>query len=94
MNSIVKQGQGFLDKVVELTGNYENAIAVAIENGCSITDTVLVGDVITSSIATDRPRVSFFKENTPATKLIANEIEPQKEEVKKMVFTYAFPIIM
>lgn len=43
MESKVFQGQSFLDKVIELTGSIDNAFAMSLENGVSISNNLIVG---------------------------------------------------
>ncbi len=80
MSDVVKQGQCFLDKVIQLTGSYENALEVAFLNDMSVSDnssldeksvlrkTFAVGAEILTGIATNKKVVSFFNvNNEPAT---------------------------
>lgn len=77
MNSeIVKQGQSFLDKVTQLTGNYENAIAAAILNNRSITDTVAISETINVNGVTNKRVLEFFNQTSePATVLTMAQID-------------------
>ena len=73
---IVKQGQCFLDKVTQLTGSYENALEMAIRNGLSITDDVLIGSTIEATEVTNKRVVASYDEfNEPATNISQREIE-------------------
>ena len=75
MSNIVKQGQSFLDKVVELTGSFENALSMAIANDLSITANLNIGSVLLTTEITNRRVVSTFnKYNTPSTALSNEEI--------------------
>lgn len=68
MNSIVKQGQSFLDKVTQLTGSWENALEAAILNNRSITDAPKIGEQFKMPPVTNRIVAEFFNENNePAT---------------------------
>ncbi len=58
--SKVKQGQSFIDKVTELTGNYENALAMALLNGTSITDDAEPKKEYKVSQVSNRNIVRFF----------------------------------
>ncbi|WP_336070008.1 hypothetical protein [Mesoflavibacter sp. CH_XMU1404-2] len=78
MSNVVKQGQSFVDKVVELTGSFENVVAMAVLNNKSITDHLTIGEQINAFPATNKRVASFFnKYNEPATGLtvaqVANE---------------------
>ncbi len=75
MSNIVKQGQSFLDKVVQQTGSFENALAMAILNNKSITASLEIGEEIQGSGITNKRVVAFFnKYNEPSTALTNNEI--------------------
>jgi len=68
MSKIVKQGQSLLDKAIQLTGSIENALDLAILNGKSITDQLLVGETIMPSRITNKRTVNFYKTiDEPAT---------------------------
>jgi hypothetical protein len=68
--NIVYAGQSFLDKVLELTGSIENAFEMALTNGLSITDSLVIGTSIKPSGKVKNVVVSFFSEKIgPATVL-------------------------
>lgn len=67
MSNKVYAGQSFLDKVIEITGSVENAFSMAILNGVSITDPVVVGTELNASIVTVKGIVVLFEYNRPAT---------------------------
>lgn len=72
--SKVKQGQSFLDKVLQQTGSVDNALQNAIDTGKSITDSLSIGKEFKSSVVTHNSVVAFFKANDePATWLTENE---------------------
>ena len=80
---IVKQGQSFLDKVTQLTGNYENALEMAFLNGVSITassqdESLAIGTSIQVSSITNKRVVAFFNpKNEPATAVaVDNNMTP------------------
>lgn len=76
MSKIVKQGQSFLDKAIQLTGSIDNALDLAILNGKSITDQLLVGETILPSIITNKRTTNFYKTiSEPATNATLNEID-------------------
>jgi hypothetical protein len=67
---MVKQGQNFLDKVLEQTGSLENAFEMALINDLSITDVLVIGDVLKPAGKIKNTIVSLFSENNePATGL-------------------------
>lgn len=79
MNNKIYQGQSYLDKVMELTGSAENAFEMAILNGRSITDDVVIGQELKSSAVTRKRVVALFNGfNRPATD-IRNSIAIQFE---------------
>ncbi|MBS1535305.1 MAG: hypothetical protein JST78_09525 [Bacteroidetes bacterium] len=68
---IVYSGQSFIDKVIECTGDIDNAFKMALANGVSVTDELTVGQSLTTTEITNKSVASYFGEaNRPATKLI------------------------
>jgi hypothetical protein len=81
MNSLVYNGQSFLDKVIEQTGDIENTFEMALLNNASITDELVVGSFIKVSTITNKAVVDFYNEyNRPATAL-SNE---QSQEIENI----------
>ena len=81
MKRITKQGQSFVDKVVQYTGNFENVLEMALLNGKSITDDLEIGEELKASSVTNKRVVDFFNTtNEPATTL--NNL--QKDEVENL----------
>ena len=81
MDSIIHQGQSFLDKVIEQTGDIENTFDMALLNNASITDDLVVGAYVKVSTVTKKSVVDFYNEyNRPATAL-TNE---QQQEVQSL----------
>lgn len=73
MSDIVYQGQSFIDKVLETTGSSENAFEMALLNGFSLTDDVVIGQELQSSRVTRKGVVAIFKkDNRPASALRNN----------------------
>lgn len=69
----VHSQQSFFNKVVECTGDIENAFEMMVLNKSkSFTDTIEVGKVLKSSAVTDFDVVDFFTDRKPATKRIIN----------------------
>ena len=76
MSKIVKQGQSLLDKAVQLTGSIQNALDLAILNGKSVTDQLVVGETISPSKITNKRVVNYYKTiGEPATNATLQEIE-------------------
>lgn len=93
MNShIVKQAQCFLDKVAHLTGDYENALEMAILNNASITDVLRIGDVVKPAPVTNKRVFGFFNPtNEPATALTYQAIaEIDNEGIGEMIIESNF----
>lgn len=81
MDSKVYQGQSFLDKVIEQTGDIENSFDMVLLNNASITDALVVGAFLKVSAVTKKSVVDFYNEyNRPATAL-TNE---QQQEVQSL----------
>lgn len=81
MDSKVYQGQSFLDKVVEQTGDFENTFEMALMNNASITDDLEVGGFVKVSTVTKKAVVDFYNEyNRPATFLT----KEQKQEAESL----------
>lgn len=81
MNSTpILSGQSFLNKVIECTGNVENAVEVALLNGVSFTDDLQVGKTIQFDKITNKIVARFFEFKKPATQLTTeqqNNLKPQ-----------------
>lgn len=72
----VRQGQSFLDLVVQETGSIDNAFEMSLLNEQSITDDLTVGDEIKVSKVTNRLTVNLFGGNhKPATGINNEELE-------------------
>jgi translation initiation factor 2 beta subunit (eIF-2beta)/eIF-5 len=75
-NAKVYQGQSFLDKVLETTGSIDNAFAMAILNGMSITDDVVVGQELKATGVTLKSVVSIFNDKKrPATAITMEQLQ-------------------
>lgn len=76
MKKVTKQGQSFIDKVVEQTGNIDNALEMAVLNGVSLTASVAIGTELLPNEVTNKRVAAFFnKTNSPATNLTVAEVE-------------------
>lgn len=81
MSKKVYQGQSFFDKVIENTGSIDNAFEMALLNGMSITDDVVIGQELKIGVLINKSVVSFFGEmNRPATQVS----EYQKELIESL----------
>lgn len=68
---IVYSGQSFLDKVLECTGDIDNAFEMALFNGISVSDEIPVGIELQISAITKKSIEAFFNEyNRPATAIV------------------------
>jgi len=67
--STVKQGQSFLDKVLQTTGSLAAAFEMATLNGASITDDLAIGSEVTPGPIDNKNIVSFWQNDIrePAT---------------------------
>lgn len=74
MSNTFNAGQTFLDKVLELTGDVTNSLAMAALNDVSLTDSFSIGTEIKATAVTNRYMVELFSYAPPATK-------PQQEAV-------------
>ena len=73
---IVYSGQSFLDKVIENTGSIESAFEMALLNGVSVTDDVLVGIALKPEEITNGVIADFFNAfNRPATGISAADLQ-------------------
>ncbi len=69
---IVYSGQSFINKVIECTGSIENVFAMALLNGVSITDEIVVGSKLKITPITSHFIVGFFDENNKPANNITN----------------------
>jgi len=85
--SKIYQGQSFLDKVIECTGSVDNAFEMAVLNGVSITDDVMVGQELNPSTITNSLIFGLFGElNRPATMIAKEQIaEIENIGIGKMI---------
>lgn len=80
--STVKQGQCFLDKVLQTTGSFEGAFEMALLNGIGITEDMVTASQIIPYSIDKKNIVSFWQPNIkePATALF-NEYETLKSGI-------------
>ncbi|RWX00907.1 hypothetical protein [Flavobacterium cerinum] len=75
MNKIVKQGQSFFDKVLELTGSIENSFDMSLANDSSLTDDLAIGDEILATTVTNKAVIAIWSGlNEPATMITDNSV--------------------
>lgn len=70
MKSKIKQGQSFLDKVLQLTGSIETAPDVSLATGIGITDDLPIDTIIETDIVKNKRVVAMFNKEDdmePAT---------------------------
>lgn len=72
----VKQGQSFLDIVLQNTGSIDNAVAMSLLNDCSITSEVVTGTILEFSEITNKELSTYFsvENQEPATNIRLSEI--------------------
>lgn len=65
----VRQGQSFLDMVIQMTGSIDNAVALAVLNGRSLTDGLSIGQALKEMPGGNQKVIDFFtpENNRPAT---------------------------
>lgn len=77
MSNTVLAGQSLLDKTIEMTGNVDNAFAVALANGVSVTDGLQVGAELSPSGAIKQNIVQLLAASATA---VATEYSPKPGE--------------
>jgi hypothetical protein len=66
--NVVHSGQSFLNKVVECTGDIDNAFQMMLlNNKTSLTSNEVVGEVLKASDVTDYDVYDFFQDRKPST---------------------------
>ena len=88
----VKQGQSFLDMVVQGTGSIENAFEMSIANERSITDELAIGEEIAATSITNKIIQKLLSQNEPAT-AIANygfDYNPVADGIGAMIIEETF----
>jgi hypothetical protein len=65
-----KQGQSFFDLVIQATGNIENAFAMSVLNGISMTDEMVIDQELLPAGKQETTIIELWSENNlPATAL-------------------------
>jgi len=88
----VKQGQSFLDMVVQGTGGIENAFEMSLANERSITDDVVIGEELMPTAVTDKVMQRLLRQTQPAT-AVANydaEFNPVSDGIGVMIIEETF----
>ncbi|MFA7448819.1 MAG: hypothetical protein WCY77_10305 [Weeksellaceae bacterium] len=69
MTNETKQGQSFLDMVLQETGSIEEALKMAVANNRSLTDDLKIGESIQGTKIINQKVVDFFtpEQKKPAT---------------------------
>jgi hypothetical protein len=88
--NIVHSGQTFFNKVIECTGDIDNAFVMMLLNKKkSLTDTDIVGTELKATTITDYDVVDFYEDRKPATKQII-KIIPEFDYLLPGEFPYSF----
>lgn len=78
--SKAKQGQSFFDKVVQHTGSIENCIEIAVKNGTSITDDLVIGsELLLVGSINERMVATLARRSEPATALSTETLIPEAD---------------
>lgn len=73
-----KQGQNFLDLVVQQSGSFEEIINAAVLNDMSLTESMSIGTVVKNQNIKDPDNVNTLSQSLPATEL-KNSLEEFEE---------------
>lgn len=88
--NIVHSGQTFFNKVIECTGDIDNAFVMMLLNKKkSLTDNDIVGTELKATKITDYDVVDFYEDRKPATKQII-KIIPEFDYLLPGEFPYSF----
>lgn len=92
----VRQGQSFLDMALQMTGSIDNAVALAVLNGRSLTDDLSIAQVLNPVSPTDQRVVDWFTpvQKRPATdwRNILTEEFPELEGIDYWALEYDFEV--
>ena len=76
-----KQGQNFLDLVVQQSGSFEEIINAAVLNDMSLTDNISIGTEVKNQNIKDLDNINILNQNSkPATAFRGNVDEISKQE--------------
>ena len=89
---MVKQGQSFLDLVLQKTGSIENAFEMSLLNNCSLTDPLEIGNEIVPTAVSKKSVTALFANKVPATapKMAISEIVPDTSGIGSMIIEESF----
>lgn len=89
---ITKQGQSFLDLVIQGTGSLQSAFSMALENDRSVSDAVETGEQIKSAKVKDKSITALFQKRLPATAPLMEieTITDQPEGIGQMIIEDTF----
>lgn len=62
-----KQGQSFLDMVLQQAGSFEEVINAAVLNDASLTDNLKIGSIVNNKNIVSKSNVDLYKKQQPAT---------------------------
>lgn len=68
-NTKAKQGQSFLDLVLQQSGSFTDVVSAALLNGRSLTDDININDTVLVNEISNQEQVNVFTNNRPATAL-------------------------
>lgn len=68
-NMKAKQGQSFLDLVLQQTGSFTDVVTAAILNKKSLTEDLKIQDSVNTETISNVNQVKIFNQNNPATAL-------------------------
>lgn len=89
----IKQGQSFLDVVIETTGDLDNAFEMSLLNGISVTDDLQIGQILGATPITNiRVTNTFNENNKPATEITQKEFDAKKMGIDYMIIQTNFII--
>lgn len=75
-----KQGQNFLDLVVQQSGSFEEIINAAVLNDMSLTEKLVIGTDVKNQNIKNSDNVSILSQNNPATAFQGNADDISTQE--------------
>ena len=91
--NIVRQGQTFIDKVLECTGDLEQSVLMSVLNGKSISDALNIGEELQTTDVVKKSVVALWNGEGPATeKVYTNEQELPLEGIDYMGIEIDFTV--
>lgn len=80
-----KQGQSFIDLVVQQTGSFTDVIKEALNNNYSLHDNVPIEDAISVEAISDNSVVAALRNNLPATAYVVGRAFNQSQDYIEFV---------